>query len=142
MSLTLYLISSGRIPRRLRRNLLASASPTSRPPSRGRGHRPLPELLRVASLAARGVAGGDEPLHPQEPQHYRPALSYRPQEVLTGGYGWPASRAGVASREPGPWSPWRSRRNGRPRSCARWRAASGTGGGAPACWRWPTRWTG
>src|SRR4051795_3014717 len=48
---------------------------------------------------------------------------YRPQEVLTGGYSWPASRAGVASREPGPWSPWRSRRNGRPRGCARWRAA-------------------
>src|SRR4051794_17639981 len=29
------------------------------------------------------------------------AVLYRPQEVLTGGHGWPASRAGVASR--GAW---------------------------------------
>src|SRR3954454_21637011 len=27
---------------------------------------------------------------------------YRPQEILTGGHGWPASRAGVASR--GAWA--------------------------------------
>src|SRR3954451_5389547 len=55
-------------------------------------------------------------------------ISYRPQQVLTWDADLPADRAGIASREPGPWSPWRSRRGGRPRSCARWRAASGTGG--------------
>ena len=32
-------------------------------------------------------------------------LRDRPREVLTCGHGWPASRAGVVSREPGPWSP-------------------------------------
>jgi len=38
---------------------------------------------------------------------------------------WPG---GCSMPEPGPWSPCRSRRSGRPRSCARWRVASGTGG--------------
>jgi IS30 family transposase len=55
----------------------------------------------------------------------------------------PASWLGRGSElGAGPWSPCRSRRGGRPRSCARWRAASGTGGSARACWRSPTPWTG
>src|SRR3954447_9813497 len=43
------------------------------PRPRGGARRLFLEPL-VASLAARGVTGGDEPLHPREPQRHRPAL--------------------------------------------------------------------